>query len=262
MRYIRTKAFTLIELLVVIAIIAILAAILFPVFAQAREKARQISCVSNNKQIGLGLIQYCQDYDNLLPQADSNNASMYVVAARMQPYIKNFQVFKCPSSSFTAGSVQFKQHDNGSGNYLLPPDDGCIGIGHSTKAPYYQDIYPPTDYDVNQSLYYWQGSNCTGQWGGFGAAYSLDAPQITSASKCVFSIDFPPADFVWPYQTFWDSHGAQPLGRHTQGSVVMFMDGHAKWYQFSKLYPEGVEWSGKLNEWVTWGFNWADPSVQ
>jgi len=256
------RGFTLIELLVVIAIIAILAAILFPVFAQAREKARQITCVSNNKQMGLALQQYCIDNDNLLPQAESNNPSMYVVAARMMPYIKAPQIFKCPSSPFVNGARQFKQHDNGSGNYILPPDDGCIGLPTSTKSPYFPDIYPPTDYEINASLYSWQGSSCTGAWGGYGTPEPLDSGKISSASRCVFSIDLPPADFIWPFQSVWDAGGAKPHGRHTDGSVALFMDGHAKWYPFSKLYPEGNQWSGNLNEWVCWGFEWADPSVR
>src|SRR5579862_9418927 len=92
----RQKGFTLIELLVVIAIIAILAAILFPVFAQAREKARAISCASNEKQMALGVLQYVQDYDETWPIGDSwgggfNYDKSWV--GLIQPYIKNLNIF-------------------------------------------------------------------------------------------------------------------------------------------------------------------------
>ena len=100
----RLHGFTLIELLVVIAIIAILAAILFPVFAQAREKARQTSCLSNLKQIGLGTMQYVQDYDETYTGMGSianpinGGTSSYVpYDALIKPYVKSDEVFKCPS---------------------------------------------------------------------------------------------------------------------------------------------------------------------
>ncbi|MES2465217.1 MAG: DUF1559 domain-containing protein [Armatimonadota bacterium] len=97
-------AFTLIELLVVIAIIAILAAILFPVFAQAREKARQTSCLSNEKQIGLGFMQYSQDYDETFPlsQWTSWNNGW---AVAVQPYTKSYDVFTCPSDADLAAKT-------------------------------------------------------------------------------------------------------------------------------------------------------------
>jgi prepilin-type N-terminal cleavage/methylation domain-containing protein/prepilin-type processing-associated H-X9-DG protein len=97
----RASGFTLIELLVVIAIIAILAAILFPVFAQAREKGRQASCMSNLKQLGLATLQYVQDYDETYPLAAQRraNGDMWreTWATVQQPYIKNLLVFRCPS---------------------------------------------------------------------------------------------------------------------------------------------------------------------
>jgi prepilin-type N-terminal cleavage/methylation domain-containing protein/prepilin-type processing-associated H-X9-DG protein len=104
----KRRGFTLIELLVVIAIIAILAAILFPVFAKAREKARQTSCLSNCKQLILGVLQYAQDYDEKFPKARNpylGSTSTYGhFGYAIMPYIKNSQVFICPSDSAPSGS--------------------------------------------------------------------------------------------------------------------------------------------------------------
>lgn len=102
----RYSGFTLIELLVVIAIIAILAALLFPVFSQAREKARAISCTSNVRQINLGLLLYVQDNDETMPIPDApvtpihgGQSAEQPYDAQLMPYIKNAQVFTCPSDS-------------------------------------------------------------------------------------------------------------------------------------------------------------------
>src|SRR6185503_17489526 len=98
----KQRGFTLIELLVVIAIIAILAAILFPVFAQAREKARGISCMSNVRQIGTGLSMYVQDYDETFPMNlymafDNTGPKIYPSYIALSPYVKNMQIYRCPS---------------------------------------------------------------------------------------------------------------------------------------------------------------------
>jgi len=107
----KTVAFTLIELLVVIAIIAILAAILFPVFASAREKARQTACASNEKQIGLGMLQYMQDYDEMTVcgVSESFGSGFYKYfaglgwSAQIYPYVKSNNVFVCPDDTTSNG---------------------------------------------------------------------------------------------------------------------------------------------------------------
>lgn len=124
----RIKAFTLIELLVVIAIIAILAAILFPVFAQAREKARSISCLSNEKQLGLGMMMYIQDYDETFPFAWGNPAGTW--SQTIDPYVKNGGA--APKDS--KGNVTF---DAAKGIYHCPSDS--VGgddnsLSYSTNA--------------------------------------------------------------------------------------------------------------------------------
>jgi len=129
----KRSAFTLIELLVVIAIIAILAAILFPVFAQAREKARQTSCLSNEKQIGLAALQYSQDFDETMPQLYyvKNSPSNVHWMDLLYPYIKSEAIFTCPSR---AGDP--KDPDN-FGQYIWVGDAGGIAKAGGKRIYHY-----------------------------------------------------------------------------------------------------------------------------
>jgi prepilin-type N-terminal cleavage/methylation domain-containing protein/prepilin-type processing-associated H-X9-DG protein len=110
-RLTRKSGFTLIELLVVIAVIAILASILFPVFARARENARRSSCQSNLKQVGIAIAQYMQDYDEKTLAVDEDTG--YSWFTPLQPYIKSEQVFRCPSLSENPKAAQSDYAING-----------------------------------------------------------------------------------------------------------------------------------------------------
>jgi prepilin-type N-terminal cleavage/methylation domain-containing protein/prepilin-type processing-associated H-X9-DG protein len=196
------RGFTLIELLVVIAIIAILAAILFPVFAKAREKARQSSCLSNVKQMILGVMQYAQDYDEIFPLDGTHPlASGYPVAPywdiRLEPYIKNTQIFRCPSAAGAAAPTITR-------NYRYSAyRGGTHNIGGAAQAT-------PTPHSLGQ----------------------VDSPSTT-----VLLVDSPSAT---GYNTLsgWSFRSASDfIEVHNGGGNLGFADGHAKWYRLpSALY--------------------------
>ncbi|HEY3330433.1 MAG TPA: DUF1559 domain-containing protein [Capsulimonadaceae bacterium] len=127
------RGFTLIELLVVIAIISILAAVLFPVFATAREKARQTSCLSNMKQIGLGYTQYEQDYDELVPCGLSGAGWGLGWAGQVYPYIKSTQVFLCASDSTQTDIISYAVNANTVGYTAAPNTPLPVSIAKMTS---------------------------------------------------------------------------------------------------------------------------------
>jgi len=156
------KGFTLIELLVVIAIIAILAAILFPVFAKVREKARQTTCTSNEKQIGLAIFQYNEDYDGIYPEGIELGESANSWPLQIQPYIKSVAVFVCPDdtkmtaplpwdSTQTTAAISYASngtlgYDSGTGEHKLI---GVMGMADDTN-PGSLEHAPAAESGVNE----------------------------------------------------------------------------------------------------------------
>jgi len=205
----RTRGFTLIELLVVIAIIAILAAILFPVFAKAREKARQSSCLSNVKQIGLGLLQYAQDFDERLPATyqwyvQGNDWPLYSWRMCVYPYVKNSQIFRCPSDNQNSGdpsgavSMLVSYHAN---PWIMPgvrgTFDGSMGtITHPAETMMIFDCWNSGNWCADGN---WSGGKCSATcFGGKPSGLRVDGVDIS---------------------------------RHNGGFNACLADGHGKWYQ-------------------------------
>jgi len=205
------RGFTLIELLVVIAIIAILAAILFPVFARAREKARQSSCTSNVKQICLAAQMYAQDYDERFPYFQTNPSRGNAWWVVYQPYIKNLQIYQCPSA----------------------PNSG--------STTYWDMFYPYPGYGMNHYIQY----NTSGA--GAMAVIKRPAEIVIHADSCHGMGDV--WRFAWPATP--GSYSSSPRkcdaavatqdpnwARHNGGTVLGFVDGHVKWMASNSFYAQ------------------------
>ncbi|MBI5835409.1 MAG: DUF1559 domain-containing protein [Armatimonadetes bacterium] len=186
----RRRGFTLIELLVVIAIIAILAAILFPVFAKAREKARQSSCLSNTKQISLACYQYIQDYDETYPDIWSGPGWYPPFCfEKLQPYMKSTQVWVCPS-----GSYDFNGWDQ---------------TGATRKL----------SYGANAEIF--------GYYGNTGTAKKLSAIDVPAETVVIWEGNWCDGGAT-AYTDAW-APDTRVASRHLGGGNLCFCDGHSKW---------------------------------
>jgi prepilin-type N-terminal cleavage/methylation domain-containing protein/prepilin-type processing-associated H-X9-DG protein len=244
------SAFTLIELLVVIAIIAILAAILFPVFAQARSKARQTACLSNAKQLGTGLMMYTQDYDETFPQGTNGTVYPAGWAGQLYPYVKSAGIFKCPEDPTPSRA--------GSYNNTLSPVSYAFNTnlgngGNTTGAPYTQAQFQSiaktvflmeaqgVQADVTNTGVPEKGSatswgmpyymlnvgntgmaNTNGSWtSGVGVATGV----LRGATKAMVK-----GTAGAPWGGFLAANGI-----HNEGANYVLADGHAKWFRGSAV---------------------------
>ena len=236
----QARGFTLIELLVVIAIIAILAAILFPVFAKARDKARQTVCISNLKQLALGLLMYAEDYDETLPMGPcpskaqwgwttwSNTGVMWT--EQIQPYIKNTAVFNCPSAKW--------------GGCCTDVGMAGLSVGWSSAGGFLMPITYPITYGLNLLM---EDQHCGDGTIPKATLASMGAP---SHAALVWDDGGPEGKLGgghigWDACGWWDascgvvtpeqiaSYKADPDGhaRHSGGINVALADGHVKWYK-------------------------------
>nr|CAA9265299.1 hypothetical protein AVDCRST_MAG63-2646 [uncultured Armatimonadetes bacterium] len=200
--------FTLIELLVVIAIIAILAGILFPVFAKAREKARQAQCLSNQRQIALSTLMYVQDYDETLPMSASLRLpnTLIQVYDLVLPYLKNRDVLTCPSYKpgvdWEARLRSMGLRSGGEFRYVaFLPNLALFGDNLCPLQSTYTPVSSLADAPVPaETLMFYDG-------------YMKTRPMLSAA-------DYP------------------AYARHNEGVVVSYVDGHSKWHRYSGV-PSG-----------------------
>lgn len=220
------RAFTLIELLVVIAIIAILAAILFPVFAQAREKARQTSCVSNLKQLGTAAQMYNQDYDGLwVPpykyQGPNGCNDLDWWDDLLQPYAKNRQIAICPSRKFPVGCAAPRNRWANNGI------EKQISYGVNTL-----ESWPVTGWNGNSKYGYRKplvaGATTFGE--------SVHEAEIYEPAGTIWAFDVQASE-IWNENSLDYTASVDAYRRHSDGFNAVFGDGHAKWLKAGSSKP-------------------------
>lgn len=239
----KPRAFTLIELLVVIAIIAILAAILFPVFARARENARRSSCMSNLKQIGLGAMQYLQDNDERYPlssnartgpwagissSADFSSSGNVYWPYFIDPYVRNMQVYRCPSGRTTAAADRgtYGHYGVNMAVFLTPSANPANQKSLAAAAiASVANTYMILDLGVYRvSAADAKAPSSAGDYiPGTGEGSATNITGITLANS------------ITDLQKDFNS------GRHFGGVNVVFADGHVKWLKSHTVYFEAAK---------------------
>ena len=234
---VKRKGFTLIELLVVIAIIAILAAILFPVFIQAKGKARQAQCLSNLRQLGSASMQYCDDWSGVFPPCNHYNEeyrNVNTVCMALYSYVKNWGVWKC--SSFKGEGIYIWESGVGNNPYSPPPGMRTVWAQH---------------YGVNWRVFPYYNPESPGgskwPWTNLG--------QIRRPSRTVAFLEWPAAEahitnnpfygmYIAEEWVVWIGHFEEIGKVHGGGLNFTFADGHAKWYDYTIFIKDANEWFG------------------
>jgi len=243
------KGFTLIELLVVIAIIAILAAILFPVFAKVREKARQTACASNEKQLGLALLSYLQDADEKLPGGTDSliGHSGEGWAGQCNPYIKSAGLFKCPddaTATGTAAGQTFGPADSYAYNSNLVTSGGG-GVGQSiitspaATVMLFEITGNNADITNQQNLTNGESTSAVGDGADVPDTASTTPPaaQSGAATQASNGWTYATGNMGTPNVTPGINTDTTATGRHVDGSNFLAADGHVKWLRTAQVSP-------------------------